>query len=152
MTPQRSAMASLPAYLMTPRLRAAYLALISSLALSSCSSTAPTILPIAGRTFEVLSIDGRARPTIKTLGRTALCDSRSVARVTLAFNTDGSFTQTKSAVTGGASSTGGSFTEMTLGSVAVVNSEDTANVRDGVLQLRLTGISCGRELLVARGI
>ena len=35
---------------------------VTALVLSACDSTAPTILSIAGRTFDVTSIDGR--PTI----------------------------------------------------------------------------------------
>ena len=133
-------------------LRVACMTVIACL-LNACDSTAPTILPIAGRTFDVISIDGRPFPTtFSVLGRFGGCDAIPVKRVTLAFKSDGSFVQTRTGLNDTGFTISGSFVEVTLGAVAVVSSVDTANVRDGVLQIRLTGINCAREQLVATGM
>ena len=133
-------------------LRVACMTVIACL-LNACDSTAPTILPIAGRTFDVISIDGRPFPTtFSVLGRFGGCDASPVKRVTLAFNSAGSFVQTLTGPYETGFAIGGSFVEVTPGAIAVVSLVDTANVRDGVLQVRLTGINCAREQLVARGM
>jgi hypothetical protein len=106
--------------------------------------------PIAGRTFQVVSVAGRAFPT--TIGMTSIttgtCTPNVTQGITLAFHADLSFVESIAFATP-AYTTNTTFVEPRLGELAVVFPNDTATVSGDTLRVRIRGITCGNEMLVA---
>ena len=116
---------------------------------TSCDSTSPVPTPIAGRTFELLTVEGRSLPTtIFVLGRFGSCDAQPVRKVSLIFGIDGSFAQSIMTGAGTTFSLTGSYTELIAGERLRINS-DIATVNGDTIRVRLSGANCGNEEFVA---
>ena len=136
------------------RMRVVAMSLALSLTVASCDTNSPTgenAIPIAGRTFRVVSVDGRSFPT--TIGMLALtvggCPSIGTVGMLLAFRADSSLVETVQYATGGATTINADFVEPRSGEMAIVASADTASFQQDTLRVRLSGVTCGRELLLA---
>jgi hypothetical protein len=133
------------------RCAATVLSLVLVVSCGFGSQTEPIVTPIAGRTFRVISVDGRSLPT--TIGMAAAtvggCPSLNVAGILFAFNTDGSFVETLQYATGAATPINRSFVEPRSGEMAIVGGGDTASVQHDTLRFRHSGIMCGKEVLLA---
>lgn len=136
------------------RVRGVAMSLAFSVIISSCDTSSPTgaiATPITGRTFRVVSVDGRSFPT--TLGMLAItvggCPSVGTVGILLAFHADSSLVETVQYATGGATMINAHFAEPRTGETAIVGGGDTASFQRDTLRLRLSGVTCGRELLLA---
>lgn len=124
------------------------------LAIGGCTSTSPGVIliPISGRTFNVVSVDGRLLPTTIGVSAMGACSQVPIKRVTLMFVDGGSFVESKVSTNDAISTISGSFSEPKLGTVAIVNSRDTATVAAGTMRVRLTADVCANEVLVAQAM
>jgi len=136
------------------RMRGVAMSLALSLSIASCDTNSPTgamSTPIAGRTFRVVSVDGRSFPT--TIGMLAItvggCPSIGTVGMLLAFHTDSSLVETVQYPTGGTTTIKADFVEPRTGEIAIIAGADTASFERDTLSFRLSGVTCGREVLLA---
>ena len=136
------------------RMRGLALSFTLAMAIWSCDSSSPTgpiPIPIAGRTFQVISVEGRSFPT--TIGMFAItvggCPSIGTVGMVLAFHADSSFVESIQYATGGATTINSHFVEPRTGEIAIVGGSDTATFQRDTLKVRLGGVTCGREMLLA---
>ena len=129
---------------------ARFLLIVAVPFLYACSSTSPVPLSIAGQTFDLLSIGGRVLPTTLSItGRFGTCDAQPVNKVSLVFGLDRSFVQLIVTGANTAITIAGEYLETRVGETLLINSSDTATVEGDTLRVRLSGINCGREDLIA---
>jgi hypothetical protein len=124
------------------------LAAAISLVLTACGSTTGPITPIAGHSFAVATIGGRAMPTtLGVPGKSGTCDQLPVTSVNLVFGTDGTFREVFSAAYAG-----NHFVEERTGTLVIINDVDTASIAQGTMRVVLNSINCAHEELIARAI
>ena len=118
------------------------------LAAMGCESASPAPMSIAGRRYDVTSVNARIMPTTMMLrGRTS-CDAVPVTSATMDFLQGGGFVLTVNQSSGFTSTFNTGFTEPDPGVIAVVSARDTAFVLGDSIAVRLSGVGCNLERYV----